>query len=156
MSDWKQNLQKTRYVMDVLLIISFMLISAPQSTGIPLHEWGSLLFIVPFMIHLLLHWEWIKKSAKRFVRKMTFKERFSSALNYLLYMMMLLIFVSGFLVSVSLLPTLHITIPVQDFWSKIHNEFASFIMPVIGIHLALHWRWIVNMVKKMSMKGARA
>jgi hypothetical protein len=153
MSDWKQNLQKTRYVMDVLLIVSFMIISAPQSTGIPLHEWGSLLFVVPFAIHLLLHWDWIKKSARLFLLRSTFKERFSTILNYLLYIMMLLVFVSGFLVSVSLLPALHITISIQDFWSKVHNEFASLIMPVIGVHLALHWRWIVNLTKKMSAKG---
>ncbi|WP_166420457.1 hypothetical protein [Pseudoalteromonas sp. Z1A8] len=45
MSNWKQNLQKFRYVMDTLLLISFMLVSAPQATGVPLHEWFSLFFI---------------------------------------------------------------------------------------------------------------
>jgi hypothetical protein len=38
MSDWMQNLQKTRYVMDTLLLVSFMLVSAPQATGVPGHE----------------------------------------------------------------------------------------------------------------------
>lgn len=155
MSDWKQNLHKTRYVMDVLLLTSFMLVSAPQATGVPVHEWLSVLFVVPFAVHLLLHWDWIKQSAKRFTQHISAKERFSLVWNYLLYVMMLLATVSGFLVSVALLPTLNIELHIQDFWSKIHHDSATLIMPIIGVHLALHWRWIVNLTKRMRMKGAK-
>lgn len=155
MSDWKQNLHKTRYVMDVLLLTSFMLVSAPQATGVPVHEWLSVLFVVPFAVHLLLHWDWIKQSAKRFTQHISAKERFSLVWNYLLYVMMLLVTVSGFLVSVALLPTLNIELHIQDFWSKIHHDSATLIMPIIGVHLALHWRWIVNLTKRMRMKGAK-
>ena len=155
MSDWKQDLHKTRYVMDVLLLISLMLVSAPQATGVPVHEWLSVLFVVPFAVHLLLHWDWIKQSAKRFTKHISAKERFSLVWNYLLYVMMLLATVSGFLVSVALLPTLNIELHIQDFWSKIHHDSATLIMPIIGVHLALHWRWIVNLTKRMRMKGAK-
>lgn len=155
MSDWKQNLHKTRYVMDVLLLTSFMLVSAPQATGVPVHEWLSVLFVVPFAVHFLLHWDWIKQSAKRFTQHISAKERFSLVWNYLLYVMMLLATVSGFLVSVALLPTLNIELHIQDFWSKIHHDSATLIMPIIGVHLALHWRWIVNLTKRMRMKGAK-
>jgi hypothetical protein len=156
MSDWMQNLQKTRYVMDTLLLVSFMIVSAPQATGVPGHEWLSLLLIVPFAVHLLLHWDWIKQSAKRFSKKITAKERFSLVWNYLLYLMMLLATVSGFLVSVALLPTLNIELHIQDFWSKIHHDSATLIMPMIGVHLALHWSWIVNLTKRMRVKRAKA
>ena len=151
-----QNLQKTRYVMDTLLLVSFMIVSAPQATGVPGHEWLSLLLIVPFAVHLLLHWDWIKQSAKRFSKKITAKERFSLVWNYLLYLMMLLATVSGFLVSVALLPTLNIELHIQDFWSKIHHDSATLIMPMIGVHLALHWSWIVNLTKRMRAKRAKA
>ena len=141
--------------MDVLLLISLMLVSAPQATGVPVHEWLSVLFVVPFAVHLLLHWDWIKQSAKRFTKHISAKERFSLVWNYLLYVMMLLATVSGFLVSVALLPTLNIELHIQDFWSKIHHDSATLIMPIIGVHLALHWRWIVNLTKRMRMKGAK-
>lgn len=32
MSNWKESLQKNRYVMDIFLLLSFMIISAPQAT----------------------------------------------------------------------------------------------------------------------------
>jgi hypothetical protein len=153
MSDWKQNLQKTRYVMDVLLLISFMLVSAPQATGVPLHEWISLFFIVPFAIHLLLHWNWIKGSFKLLFSKVSANARFNAIWNYLLYLMMLLATVSGFLVSVALLPDLKIKIEIQDFWSKIHHDSATLIMPMLGIHLALHWNWIVKLSHRMRTKS---
>ena len=49
---WKDNVQKTRFVMDILLLVSFLIVLAPQSTGIVLHEWLSLVFFVPFVIHI--------------------------------------------------------------------------------------------------------
>lgn len=154
MSDWKQSLQKTRYVMDALLLISFMLVSAPQATGVPLHEWLSLLFIIPFIIHILLHWDWVKKSARRLVSKITAKERFQIIWDYLIYLMMLLAFISGFLVSVALLPALNIDLNIQDFWSKIHHDSATLLMPMLGVHLALNWQWMVKLSKRMLTKEA--
>lgn len=155
MSDWKQNLQKFRYVMDTLLLISFMLVSAPQATGIPLHEWFSLFFIIPFVIHLLLHWDWVTRSFGRLFANTTARERFNIVWDYLLYLMMLLVFVSGFLVSVALLPALNISLNIQDFWSKIHHDSATFIMPMLGVHLALNFSWIVKLTKRMFAKEAK-
>lgn len=156
MSDWKHHLQKTRYVMDILFLISFMLVSAPQATGIPAHEWLSVLFIVPFIIHILLHWDWVKRSFKRLTAKISLKERFNIVWSYLLYLMMLLVFVSGFLVSVALLPALNIGLDIQTFWSKIHNGSATLIMPMLGVHLALYWRWIIKFSKLMLASEKQA
>lgn len=156
MSDWRQSLQKTRYVMDLLLLVSFMIVSAPQATGIAAHEWLSVLFIVPFVIHLLLHWDWIKVSFNRLFAQSSGKERFNTIWNYLLYINMLLVTVSGSLVSVALLPDLNITINIQDFWSKIHHDSATLIMPMLGIHLALHWNFIVKLTKRMTSKESHS
>jgi len=149
MSDWKNSLQKTRYVMDSLFLVSFIFVSAPQATGILLHEWLSLFFIIPFAIHLLLHWEWIKQSGSRFFSKTSAKERFSIVWDSLIYLMMLLVFVSGFLVSVVLLAAINIDIKVQDFWSKIHHDSATLLMPMLGVHIALNWHFIVKLSKRM-------
>ncbi|MCL1046405.1 cytochrome b/b6 domain-containing protein [Shewanella electrodiphila] len=156
MSDWKQNLQKTRYVMDVFFLIGFMIVSAPQATGVPLHEWFSVVLIVPFVIHLLLHWDWAKASFKRLCSKVTMKERFNIVWSYLIYLMMLLVFVSGFLVSEAIFPFLDISLEIQAFWSKLHHDSATFIMPMLGVHLALHWSWMVKFTKRMMTKEKAA
>ncbi|QIZ77934.1 DUF4405 domain-containing protein [Ferrimonas lipolytica] len=153
MSDWKQSLQKTRYVMDVLLLVSFIIISAPKATGIPLHEWLSLLFVIPFLIHLLLHWSWFKKSFSRLIANISLKERINIVWNYVIYLTMLLAFVSGFLISEALLPALNIEINILDFWSKLHHSSSVLLMPMTGIHLALNWSWVVKLTKRMRAKG---
>lgn len=154
MSNWKKSLQKTRYIMDILLLVSFMIVSAPQATGVPLHEWFSLVFIVPFVIHILLHWDWFIKSFKRLFTKLPSRERFNIIWNYLLYFMMLLGFVSGFLVSVALIPAFNIDLQIQDFWSKIHHDACTLLFPMLGVHLALHWNFVTKLTKQMMSKGA--
>lgn len=156
MADWKNNLQKTRYVMDALLLLSFMLLSAPQATGIALHEWFSLVFIIPFVIHILLHWKWFKASFGLLISRVSLGQRFDIVWSYLMYFTMVLSFVSGVLVSVALLPTLNIELHIQDFWSKIHHDSSTLLMPMLGVHLALNWSWIVRLSKKMLFKESEA
>lgn len=67
--------------------------------------------------------------------------------------MMLLAFVSGFLISISLFPALNIEIYIQDFWSKVHHDSTTLLMPMLGIHLALNWSWIVKLSKRMSQRA---
>jgi cytochrome b561 len=151
---WKDNLQKTRFVMDTILLVSFLIVLAPQSTGIVLHEWLSLVFVVPFVIHILLHWQWFISSFKQLKRAKTIRERYNFLLNYTLYLLMIFVLVSGFLVSVALFPTLGIPLKIQDFWSKMHHDSATLIMPILGLHLALHFRWIKTLITQMKKKAA--
>lgn len=150
---WKDNLQKTRFVMDTVLLVTFLIVLAPQSTGIMLHEWLSVVFLIPFVIHILLHWQWFIGSFKQLKRAKTIRERYNFILNYSLYLLMIFVLVSGFLVSVSLFPTLGIPLEIQDFWSKMHHDSATLIMPVLGLHLALHFRWIKLLITQMSKKA---
>ena len=150
---WKDNVQKTRFVMEILLLVSFLIVLAPQSTGIVLHEWLSLVFFVPFVIHILLHWQWFTHSFKQFKRAKTIRERYNFILNYSLYLLMIFVLVSGFLVSVALFPTLGIPLEIQDFWSKMHHDSATLIMPILGLHLALHFRWIKTLIVQMKKKA---
>ena len=140
--------------MDTLLLVSFLIVLAPQSTGIVLHEWLSLAFLVPFIIHILLHWQWFINSLKQLKRARTMREKYNFILNYTLYLLMIFVLVSGFLVSVSLLPTLGIPLEIQDFWGKMHHDSATLIMPVLGLHLALHFRWIKTLIVQMKKKAA--
>lgn len=51
------NLNKTRYAMDILLVLFFLVAAAQHATGIAIHEWVLFVYLIPFIIHLLLHWE---------------------------------------------------------------------------------------------------
>ena len=136
--------------MDSVLLVSLLIVLAPQSTGVVLHEWLSLFFIVPFVIHILLHWHWVIQSPAQLKKKKSARSVYNLILNYSLYLLMLFVLLSGFLVSVALLPALGIPLEIQDFWGKMHHDSATLIMPVIGLHLALHFRWIKTWFRQMK------
>jgi hypothetical protein len=152
---WKNNIEKTRYVMDAILFIGFVLVCTPKATGIVIHEWASLLFIVPLIVHLLLHWNWMKTLPAKFKRSMSGQNRFNTFWDFLFYIIMLLSILSGFLVSEALLPQLGLPIEIQQVWSMLHHNVSNLLMPMLGIHLALHWKWIKSMTKRMGSRLCR-
>lgn len=151
-NNWKKNLSKARYVMDALLLVGFVLVCIPQTTGVAIHEWGSLLFIIPLVIHILLHWDWIKTLPQNFARQLNAKSRFNAIWDFIFYLAMLMVTISGFLVSVVMFPQLNIPHEITPFWSEIHHTLSNLLLPILGIHLALHWDWITAMTKKMSKR----
>ena len=152
---WKDDLGKTRYVMDVWLLIGFVLVCVPQTTGIPIHEWISLVFIVPLVIHILLHWEWIKSVPSKFFARFSGESKFNAVWDVIFYLAMVMVTLSGFLVSEAMLPQLGIPLVIQPFWSEIHHSLGNMLMPMLGIHLALHWTWIKNMTKKLRQSNSK-
>ncbi|MCL1065824.1 cytochrome b/b6 domain-containing protein [Shewanella olleyana] len=149
---WKDDLSKTRFVMNLWLLVGFVLVCAPRATGIALHEWLSVVFIVPLVIHLLLHWDWLKALPKKFVGKLSGESRFNAIWDALFYLAMLMVILSGFLVSEVIFPLLGIPLEILPVWSKIHHDLGNLLMPMLGIHLAMHWPWIKSMTKRMLTK----
>lgn len=148
-NNWKKNLSKARYVMDALLLVGFVLVCIPQTTGIAFHEWASLLFIIPLVTHILLHWDWIKTLPQNFKSQLNAKSRFNAIWDFIFYLAMLMVTISGFLVSAVMFPQLNIPLEITPFWSEIHHTLSNLLLPMLGVHLALHWDWIKAMTKKM-------
>ena len=143
---------KVKLFVDCLLLISFLLVSAPQATGIPIHEWFSFAFIPIFMVHLLLNWDWIVRVTLGFFRKLGSETRFNYLLNLLLYIVMTISVFSGVVISEAALPAMGLKIEIDPFWSLAHNASSNLLFPLIGIHLAMHWQWIVGTTRKHLFK----
>ena len=45
---------KTRVWLDIALFVGYFLLSAPQTTGIPFHEYFTVVFIPIFISHIVL------------------------------------------------------------------------------------------------------
>lgn len=146
---WTQSMGKTRYVMNLWLILGFVGVCAPHATGIAVHEWLSVVFIAGLIIHILLHWDWLKYTPKKFFSGLSGETRFNLVWDFLFYLAMVMVSLSGFLVSEALFPQLGIELDIQPFWSKTHHLVGNLLMPMLGIHLALHWPWIKSMTKRI-------
>ena len=130
-------------VMAVLLIIMYnkMVIS------MTFHEVGGLAVCGLFLIHKILNWDWIAAVTKKlFSKTLPAKTRLGYIVDFLFLAAVILIAVSGMLISKTILTG----ISSQDMAWKIRHYFASSVaLILLGIHIGLHWPFIKGMFAKV-------
>lgn len=144
----KLNQNKVNLTLDIAIFVAFLVAMAPRFSGLAIHEWLSIAFGTAIMVHLLLHWQWIFEITKRFFRTTTWMARINYVLNSLLFIAMTVVMLSGILISEIALPSLGITIGENFAWRRIHEISADWSVFLIGAHVALHWQWIWNALKR--------
>lgn len=153
MASWLNETIKARYIFDVILLVFFIISSAPMATGIAVHEWVSFVYLIPFGIHILLHWDWIVNIPKRFLKKLSLENRLNVIWDGLLYALMIFVTISGVLISEAALPLFGFHLEPDGFWHTMHNNSSNLLFPFLGIHLALHWSWIKRTTGKLLKKS---
>jgi hypothetical protein len=142
------NRNKLNLLIDVAIFLVFLVTMAPRFSGIAIHEWLSIAFGAAIVTHLLLHWQWIVGVARRFVSAARWSARVNYLLNTLLFVDMTIVIFSGLLISEAALPLLGIPTVHGGIWRQLHDLSANLAVVLLGLHVALHWSWIVSMVKR--------
>jgi cytochrome b len=125
------------------MLIAFLALMAPgASTGFEWHEWVGLAFIPLFVLHIVFAWGWIAGTWHRLFTGTHPKARLNFLLNASLTVMMIVVIVSGLVVSDFVLPAAGIPAAGTDRWRQLHNFTSSLILIVVGLHVALNWSWI--------------
>jgi cytochrome b561 len=151
----KQN--RTKLLIDLLAFVAFLFTMDPRSSGIPVHEWLTIAVTGVIIVHLLLNWSWIVDVTKRLFIKSTNGSRLNYVLNWLLFIDGVLIMLSGIMISQSVMPFFGATMPESFTWRELHDMSANLFLIILGIHLALHWNWIiVNTKRLLTRKGSRS
>ncbi len=132
------------YLLDITIFLAFLLAMNPHTTGISIHEWLSIAFGGAIITHLLLHWSWLVGITRHFFGKITPAARLNYLVNLLFFIDMTIIIFAGLMISESALPTLGITLAPNFAWRGLHTIAANLALPILGLHIALHWRWIVH------------
>ncbi len=139
---------KTKLVIDVLIFCAFLIAMDPHSSGIAVHEWLATSLIAVLIVHLLLSWDWITQITRRFLGKINSQSRLNYILNWLLFIDGAVIMLSGFMISEALLPFLGIGLPRNFAWRSLHDLSANLFLILLGLHTALHWKWVVDAFKR--------
>jgi hypothetical protein len=140
--------QKTNLYVDIGLLVGFLVAYEPALTGIAVHEWLSLAFASALVLHLLLHWDWVVQVTLKFFRKLFHASRLNYVLNLALLIDFVLILLSGLLISRAVLPALGVQIAVDPAWRRLHSSAADFSLVLLGLHIALHWKWILSATQR--------
>lgn len=137
-----------KIVLDLLLAITFVLLMNPRVfNGLPFHEIAGVVIGVAIVVHIGLNYRWVINTTKKiFAPELPRKTRFSFLLNILLLVSMTTVIVSGILISRVVFP--NFAIEGNHFVRGIHNLSANATLALVGLHIGVHWQWIMGISKR--------
>jgi len=144
----KNSLNKINLYLDLVLVVGFLITMEEKLTGQTLHEWLGIALGASLMVHLLPHWSWIVAVTQRFFRKIPRPTRLNYLLNTALFVTFTLIIFSGLMISESVTGILGLSGSQDPFWKMLHVTASNTVLVLVGLHIALHWQWVVNAFKR--------
>jgi hypothetical protein len=143
---------RLEFWLDATLFLAYTLAYSLDFTGLALHEWIGLAVGSGLLVHLTLHWEWVARTTLAW-RRRSARVRAIWVVNLLLMVSMTLCVASGVLISRAALPTLGLRPAGGNFWSSMHSFTAQLTLVFAAAHVALSWRWIVTVGRRLLTRG---
>ena len=139
------RINRLRLVLSIVLTAAFLLLMDPRSFyGLVFHEWAGLIIGLFFIFHLALDWKFIKAVTLRFFGKLPVKTRVNYVLDVILLVAMIMIIWSGLPIArVIDFSWLGFERANMRFWRMMHTSMSMVGLLVIGVHLGLHWNWVL-------------
>ncbi|NTW01067.1 MAG: DUF4405 domain-containing protein [Oscillochloris sp.] len=144
----RPNRNVLNLVVDIGIFLAFLIAMAPHFSGMTIHEWLGIAFGATIVSHLVLHWQWVVQVTKRFFSKVQWSARLNYILNALLFIDMTVIIFTGLMISEEALPLFGLELAHGGIWKRLHVQASDLSVFLVGLHIALHWQWIVNMLKR--------
>jgi hypothetical protein len=144
----KMSTTKRNLLVDLLIVSGFLLTMQRHLTGLTLHELLGVALGVGFLTHVLLHWRWVYETTRRLFSKAKAQARINYVLNLGLLTAFTLIIFSGFMISEEVLPMIGLEGVRGGSWKWLHTASADAVVWLVALHIALHWKWILNAGKK--------
>ena len=139
----------TSAIIDIVMFGIFLVTTAPQFTGIGIHEWLGIALAGVTIVHLVRNWAWLVATATKLIQPgTTLHNKTSIGLNIVLFVLFTLLVYSGLAISESIMPWLGVTWLANADWSRLHNLFSTLMVVAMAAHIAFHWNWIVGLLHK--------
>ncbi len=150
-----------KLLLDGALTLAVLACLSPAMTGQTLHEWLGLAVAVPIVAHLLLNWKWVAATTRRFFGPLPAQVRINYVLNAALFITMTATIFSGMMMSEVALRSIGLSLGRMPSMNLVHNLSTAALVWVVGLHLAMHWNWVVAAVRQhviapLRGKSARA
>ena len=146
---------KTKLALDVVIFSAMLAVTNPHLTGNTIHEWLGVSLAAGIITHLLFNWNWIVNVTKTFFKKLFHESRLNYVINLLFFIAMTGSFFSGLLISKDVMSALGIQLDVSRGWKSIHTLTSDGSVILLGLHVALHWKWIVTNIGRYIVTPVR-
>jgi hypothetical protein len=134
-----------KFFLSLILTIVMLLLMDPRSFyGLEFHEWAGLFIGLFFILHKILNWGWIKKVTLLFFSKTTGRARLNYILDILLLAGLTLMILSGIAIARTIDFSWLTLGGSGTFWRVMHTSSSFITLALFGIHLGLHWNWVLQ------------
>jgi uncharacterized membrane protein (UPF0182 family) len=130
-----------------------------------LHTWAGVLMIIAAILHFTVHWTWVLMMSKRIINSLRSEGmNMSSGARFNLFIF-LLVALSFTLTAISGIYFLFAPgggyqggrnlawdpdfLFSRTTWDLIHTWLGVILILAVVIHLLIHWRWVVNVTKRL-------
>ncbi len=146
---------KTKLILDLSTFGAFLAVTNAHLTGNTIHEWLGVSLAGAVVTHLLLNWNWIVNVGREFFKKLWHQSRLNFVVNTLFFIAMTGSFFTGLLISESVMSTLGIHLDVSSSWKSIHSLLSDASVVMLGIHFALHLKWVATNISRYIVNQIR-
>lgn len=144
------KLNTFKFSHNILIAAVFLLLMDDKSFfGMWFHEIAGLVVCALFILHMLLNWTWIKVTTKKLFGKINGKQRLNYILDFLLLAAFACILISGMAIAKMIdFSWLGFDRENQMIYRSMHTSFSMLALIIAGIHLGLHWSWVLTRFKR--------
>jgi hypothetical protein len=135
---------------NISLAVVFLLLMDPKSFfGLWFHEIAGLTVCALFIVHMILNWGWITVITKRLFGKIGAKQRMKYIIDILLLVAFACILISGMAIAKMInFSWLGFDMDHRMIYRSMHTSFSMIVLIITGIHLGLHWNWVLARFKR--------
>jgi hypothetical protein len=146
-------MNQIKFFLSLTLTIVMLLLMDPRSFyGLPFHEWAGLIIGLFFILHTVLNWSWIKKVTLLFFGNTTNRARLNYILDVFLLFGLFLTILSGIAIARTIDLSWMKPGGSPFFWRAMHTSSSLITLVLFGIHLGLHWNWVIRRFKFKSIE----
>lgn len=130
-----------------------------------LHTWIGVAMVVIALVHLIFHWKWVKSMVNRVksgaAKQLNPRARYNLWLNTVTALSFFVCAASGlYFLFAGGSEGGRAAEPMFLFsrttWDLIHTWSGVVIIVAASLHFAIHWRWVVNVTKKVFTRAEQA
>lgn len=135
--------------LDIAMAVVFVLLfNTSVIAGLTFHEIAGLSIGLAFILHMTINRRWIRQVTRNlFGKQIVIKTKIGYFVDVLLLLSMFYTIFSGIVISKVLFPNLQIG--NESFFRNTHAAVAYLSLGLVGIHIGLHWQWVMNLFIKM-------
>jgi hypothetical protein len=139
---------KINLILDIVIFAAFLVVDDPALTGMTIHEWLALALAATIVTHLLFHWNWLVALSRKFFKNLFHQSLLNYLVDALFFISLTAAMLSGLLISKSVMQTLGFQMNGNHAWESIHKLVADLSLLMLGLHFALHFKWVVTNLKR--------